>query len=192
MRHPAGFIKETAMGNAALRKATNGRSATVRWHRSLRRHALWAAMALALGVPTGQAQTVVTDGGTRTGVVAAPNGVPVVDIAAPNGKGLSHNTYQQFNVGSNGLILNNSGAVSNTQLAGYIGGNPNLGAGQAASLILNEVTSTAPSQLNGAMEVAGHAAQVVVANPNGITCSGCGFINAPRGTLTTGRPLFAG
>jgi|GEM_PF-420139 len=179
------------MKNATLRKPTGVPATTVSWQRSLRRHALWAALTLALGVPAAQAQTVA-DGGTHTSVIAAPNGVPVVNIAAPNGAGVSHNTYQQFNVGSNGLILNNSGTVSNTQLAGYIGGNPNLGANQAASLIVNEVTSTAPSQLNGAMEVAGRAAQVVVANPNGISCNGCGFINAPRGTLTTGKPLFAG
>ncbi|HEV2539772.1 MAG TPA: filamentous hemagglutinin N-terminal domain-containing protein [Frateuria sp.] len=179
------------MNNGTVRKAKGVPAATVSWQRSLRRHALWAALTLALGVPTVQAQTVA-EGGTHTSVIAAPNGVPVVNIAAPNGAGVSHNTYQQFNVGSNGLILNNSGSVSNTQLAGYIGGNPNLGANQAASLIINEVISTAPSQLNGAMEVAGRAAQVVVANPNGISCSGCGFINAPRGTLTTGKPLFAG
>src|SRR6185312_9365192 len=144
------------MKNATLRKPAGVPAATGSWHRSLRRHALWAALTLALGVPAVQAQTVA-DGGTHTNVIAAPNGVPVVNIAAPNGAGVSHNTYQQFNVGSNGLILNNSGAVSNTQLAGYIGGNSNLGVGQGASLILNEVTSTSPSQLNGAMEVAGRA-----------------------------------
>ncbi|MGX9080349.1 two-partner secretion domain-containing protein, partial [Klebsiella pneumoniae] len=31
---------------------------------------------------------------------------------------------------------------------------------------------------------------VIVANPNGITCDGCGFINTTRGTLTTGTPVF--
>jgi filamentous hemagglutinin len=142
-----------------------------------------------LGLPNAHAQTT-PDGRTHTNVIAAPNGTPVVNIAAPNNAGVSHNTYQQFNVASNGLILNNSGAISNTQLAGYITGNPNLGAGQSASIILNEVTSTQPSQLNGAMEVAGRAAQVIVANPNGITCGGCGFINAPRGTLVTGVSIL--
>lgn len=156
---------------------------------SFRRQALWAALTLALGFPAAHAQTT-PDGHTRTSVIAAPNGVPVVNIAAPNNAGVSHNTYQQFNVANNGLILNNSGAISNTQLSGYINGNPNLGAGQYAQIILNEVTSTQPSALNGAMEVAGHAAQVIVANPNGITCGGCGFINAPRGTLVTGVPIL--
>jgi len=178
------------MNNVRSRKITGSSAAGVAWQHSLRRQTLWAALSLALSMPMAQAQTV-PDGHTHTGVIAAPNDVPVVNIAAPNGAGVSDNTYDQFNVASNGLIFNNSGKVSNTQLAGYIGGNPNLGANQVASLIINEVTSTAPSQLNGAMEVAGHAAQVVVANPNGISCNGCGFINAPRGTLTTGKPLFA-
>ncbi|WP_307972401.1 contact-dependent inhibition toxin CdiA [Yersinia pestis] len=54
-------------------------------------------------------------------------------------------------------------------------------------MILNEVNSRDPSQLNGYIEVAGRKAQVVIANPAGITCEGCGFINANRATLTTGQ-----
>ena len=46
------------------------------------------------------------------------------------------------------------------------------------------------SQLQGYMEVAGKAANVMVANPYGITCSGCGFINTPNATLTTGKPVM--
>ncbi|TAN02674.1 MAG: filamentous hemagglutinin N-terminal domain-containing protein [Rhodanobacteraceae bacterium] len=178
------------MKNVSLHKTTGSSTADVAWQRCLRRKALWTALSLALSMPMANAQTV-PDGGTHTEVTAAPNGVPVVNIAAPNQAGVSDNTYQQFNVAHNGLIFNNSGKISDTQLAGYIGGNPNLGTNQSASLIINEVTSTAPSVLDGAMQVAGHAAQVVVANPNGISCNGCGFINAPRGTLTTGKPLFA-
>ncbi|NMW25988.1 filamentous hemagglutinin N-terminal domain-containing protein, partial [Rhodanobacter denitrificans] len=130
------------------------------------------------------------DGSTSTSTIQAPNGVPLVNIAAPNAAGLSHNRYQQFDVTSQGLILNNSGAISNTQLAGYVAGNPNLSNGSSARLILNEVTSTAPSRLGGAIEVAGHAADVVVANPNGIDCTGCSFINTPHVTLATGTPLL--
>jgi len=33
---------------------------------------------------------------------------------------------------------------------------------------------------------------VVIANPNGITCDGCGFINTSRGVLTTGVPVMGG
>src|SRR6185369_1946686 len=59
-------------------------------------------------------------------------------------------------------------------------------------VILNEVNSTNPTQLRGHIEVAGQRAQVVVANPAGISCDGCGFINAHRATLTTGTPNFNG
>ncbi|WP_236218699.1 two-partner secretion domain-containing protein [Pseudomonas rhodesiae] len=131
---------------------------------------------------------VVSAPGTTIG--AAGNGVPVVNIATPNGAGLSHNQFQQYNVGPNGVILNNaSGAVTNTQLGGYIVGNPNLKGG-AASVILNEVTGSNPSQLRGYTEVAGQSAKVIVANPYGVTCSGCGFINTPNVTLTTGKPVL--
>ncbi|WP_010207820.1 filamentous hemagglutinin N-terminal domain-containing protein, partial [Pseudomonas amygdali] len=56
-----------------------------------------------------------------------------------------------------------------------------------ARVILNEVNASNPSQLQGYVEVAGQRAQVVIANPAGITCDGCGFINANRATLTTGQ-----
>jgi filamentous hemagglutinin len=124
-------------------------------------------------------------------ITGAANGVPLVNIQTPDSKGLSHNTYQQFDVMQNGVILNNSRNNIQTQLGGWVQGNPNMAAG-AASTILNEVNSSRPSLLNGFIEVAGSRAQVIVANPSGITCNGCGFINAWRATLVTGSPVFTG
>ncbi|WP_395600429.1 hemagglutinin repeat-containing protein [Pseudomonas sp. B19125] len=136
-----------------------------------------------------QAEGIVVSN-PATSVGQAGNGVPVVNIATPNGSGLSHNQFKDYNVGPNGVILNNAtGALQNTQLGGYIVGNPNLKGG-AANVILNEVNGGSPSQLRGYTEVAGQSAKVIVANPYGITCSGCGFINTPNVTLTTGKPVM--
>lgn len=126
----------------------------------------------------------------RPGVDSAPNGVPVVNITAANGAGLSHNQYHDFNVGRQGLILNNSSDASRSQLGGILPGNPQFHGkrGAEARTILNEVTSANRSRIEGYIEVNGRTADVILANPNGVTVNGGGYINVPRATITTGSP----
>ncbi|WP_375702009.1 filamentous hemagglutinin N-terminal domain-containing protein, partial [Bartonella sp. AA89HNZF] len=125
----------------------------------------------------------------RPDIVAAPNGVPSIDIVTPNGKGLSHNKYNDFNIGNPGVIWNNHAQeVGQSQLGGIMPGNPHLRFTGSAKVILNEVTSSKRSALHGPGEVFGSPADVIIANPNGISCDGCGFINTPHATLTTGVP----
>ncbi len=124
----------------------------------------------------------------RRGTSINPN-IPVVNIAPPDGSGVSHNLYQRFNINNYGLILNNSTSPTETVLGGYIDGNPRL-MGRSAGLIINEVTGSERSLLFGTLEVAGQPADVIIANINGITVNGAGFINVNRLTLTTGEIIY--
>ena len=124
-------------------------------------------------------------------IVNSANGTPQVNIRTPSAAGVSRNTYSQFDVNQQGAILNNARTSAQTQLGGWVQANPWLARG-TAKVILNEVNGSHPSQLRGYIEVAGDRAQVVIANPAGISCDGCGFINANRATLTTGQPILNG
>ena len=140
------------------------------------------------------AQEIVIDPSGNVGfnpTVRNTSKAPVVDIARPNTGGVSHNKFTKFNVDSKGVVLNNSATASNTSLNGSVAGNANLING-TASTIVNEVTSTGNSSLSGTTEVAGDRASVIIANPNGILCNGCNFINAGDATLTTGTPVIDG
>ena len=119
------------------------------------------------------------------------NQIPLINITAPTNKGVSMNKYEQFNVEKQGAILNNSYVTSKTELAGYVQGNSNMVNG-TAKVIVNQVTSGTPTSMNGYLEVAGQRASVVVANPNGITVNGGGFLNADHAVLTTGRAELNG
>ncbi|MDO7524786.1 hemagglutinin repeat-containing protein [Acinetobacter baumannii] len=131
------------------------------------------------GAPTSQQPTILN----------SANGTTQVNIQTPSAGGVSRNTYTQFDVGQEGAILNNSRNNTQTQLGGWVQGNPWLAKGEA-KVILNEVNSNNPSQLKGYIEVAGKQAQVVIANPSGLICDGCGVINADRFTLTTGQAVM--
>ena len=119
------------------------------------------------------------------------NQIPLVNVTAPTNGGVSMNKYDQFNVEKQGAILNNSYVTSKTELAGYVQGNSNMVNG-TAKVIVNQVTSDTPTSMNGYLEVAGQKASVVVANPNGITVNGGGFLNTEHAVLTTGRTELDG
>ena len=163
---------------------------------NIRKHTTMAIFAALLAtnsapwIPMALANPVVpAQGALGPKTEEARNGMTVVNINTPNDKGLSHNQYDAFNVDHKGLILNNANRPVNTELAGYIMGNPNL-VGPTANTILNEVTGTGATSMNGALEVAGNKAHVIIANPNGISVNNGTFINANSATLTTGNPII--
>ncbi|WP_179296960.1 filamentous hemagglutinin N-terminal domain-containing protein [Burkholderia ubonensis] len=112
---------------------------------------------------------IVPDGGTATSVSLAPDGRQLVNLA-PAVAGVSSNTYSSFNVTAAGSTLNNTGINART--------------------IVNQVTSTNPSLIQGEIAVAGPRANVVLANPNGITVNGGSFVNTGHVALSTGNVSF--
>ena len=79
----------------------------------------WLALALAAQLGLGQPLVAIAqeaplpapravDG--RTTVTESANGTPVVNISAPNAAGVSHNRFSSYDVGTGGLVLNNSAA----------------------------------------------------------------------------------
>ncbi|MDY0745366.1 hemagglutinin repeat-containing protein [Paucibacter sp. R3-3] len=166
--------------------------------RSRSRGSLATAVSLAFGLgsligPNVSSAQIAADksapGQQRPTVLTAPNNVALVNIQTPSAAGVSRNSYSQFDVQKNGAILNNSRANVQTQLGGWVQGNPWLATG-SARLIVNEVNSNAASQLQGYIEVAGQKADLVIANPSGLVVNGAGFINAGGVTLTTGTPQY--
>ncbi|MEK1942185.1 MAG: filamentous hemagglutinin N-terminal domain-containing protein [Pseudomonas sp.] len=100
-----------------------------------------------------------------TNVINAGNGVPVIEIANPNAKGLSHNRFSQFDVQQPGVIFNNSRANGVSQIGGAVLLNPNLQ--RTATAILTEVTGNKPSSLSGTLEVFGDKADLLIAKARG-------------------------
>ncbi|MDA9573816.1 filamentous hemagglutinin N-terminal domain-containing protein [Rickettsiales bacterium] len=130
------------------------------------------------------------DGTTNTSIDSTANGVPIVNIAPPNNFGLSHNKFNSYNVDPSGLVINNATGNPNqavqTSIAGLITDNPNLTNSGSARAILNEVTSTNRSILNGYTEIGGRQADLIIANPNGIEMNSSGFINVGKLTAIIG------
>ena len=149
--------------------------------------------ALILTSSSANAQGIVADKSApaqqHPTILQTGNGIPQVNIQTPTSAGVSVNQYAQFDVGNRGAILNNSRSNTQTQLGGWIQGNPWLARGEAR-VVVNQINSNHSSQLNGYIEVGGRRAEVVIANPAGISVDGGGFINASRATLTTGKPQY--
>ena len=139
---------------------------------------VWITLSLQLGIYA--AQGIVS----HEVMVDNSQAVPVIQIASPI-HGVSHNRYESFSTDTGAIFNNTTTPTVSTQI-GPVNANPNLL--EPASLIVNEVVGTSTSQLAGAFEVAGQPADVVIANPNGISIKGVHFVNTPKATLTTGVP----
>ena len=158
--------------------------------------AIWLAAGLFMTSTSGMASGPImpdpkAEARHQPQVEETANGIPLVNITAPSSGGVSRNEYETFNVPDKGAILNNSYTLSKTELAGYVQGNNNM-AERPAKIIVNEVTGAGPTSMDGFLEVAGNRADVVIANPNGITVNGGGFINTGKAFLTTGKPVYDG
>lgn len=184
-------VAETA---ASQGKSASGETGATATHRPCWTLTAFASLiALNCLLDSGLQAQVIADrsapGNQQPTVLQTANGVPQVNIQTPSAAGVSRNVYSQFDVQSKGMILNNSRTETSTQIGGYVQGNPWLANG-SARVILNEVNSSAPSQLKGYVEVAGQRAEVIIANPAGIAVNGGGFINASAVTLTTGSVVM--
>lgn len=115
------------------------------------------------------------------------NGTPMVNIVDPNQRGISHNKFQSFNVGNGGVVFNNSMNNGVSAIGGLAMKNANLS--NEARAIIGEVTGSGRSALNGAMEIFGRKADLIIANPNGIQVNGASTVNANSLTLSTGKVL---
>jgi filamentous hemagglutinin family protein len=148
-----------------LRRESSGRA-----DRGGRRARLLLCL-LAGGAPLAVAAAgIVPDGATPTRVSIGAGGREIVDLAPAVG-GVSHNSYTAFNVSAAGAALNNVGINART--------------------IVNQVTGTGRSLIEGNIEVLGSMrANLVLANPNGITVNGGSFTNTGHVVLSTGQVSF--
>ncbi len=185
-----GMVIAVAETAAAEGKSASGEARRVKRSSGMRAAAVLATSAVAGTLSTSIQAQIVGAGPSAPAVIQTPNGLPQVNINKPGGGGVSVNTYNQFDVQKAGAILNNSATMVQTQLGGWINGNPNFGPNDAARVIVNQVNSPNPSQIRGALEIAGARAELVLANPSGIYLDGAGFINTSRATLTTGVPFY--
>ncbi|WP_316015337.1 filamentous hemagglutinin N-terminal domain-containing protein [Roseobacter sp. HKCCA0434] len=147
---------------------------------------------VASSVSVSYAQTIIVDpSAPGSSFLQSSNGTPQINIETPQ-SGVSLNRFDEFSIGDDGVILNNATSGGVSVIGQNVTANPNLMVSGPASTIVAEVTGAAPSNMTGTTEVFGTQASVIIANPNGIVCNGCDFLNTTSSTLTTGRPIVNG
>ena len=111
-------------------------------------------------------------------MTTTPSGATMQNIATPSAGGVSANYMLSNDVSQSGVVINNlASGLADTKIGGAILPNGNLRGSGPARIILNQVTSGGRTMLEGGVEIGGTRAEFILANPNGITCNGCGFIN---------------
>lgn len=182
--------KTSGQSTSSVAIPTSGESFHQLWHVK----ALVASMSLWMPLSTVYAGMMADTGANvanrpviGVGQDAQKQNVPVINIQTPNASGVSHNIYKEFDVPTQGAVLNNSRTGAASSIVGSVAANPYLQTGEAR-IILNEVNSAIASKFEGNLEIAGQQADLIIANPAGINIKGGGFINANKAILTTGKP----
>ncbi|MDW6004664.1 two-partner secretion domain-containing protein [Vibrio mangrovi] len=112
-------------------------------------------------------------GGSGQASVLTQSGQYYVRIAKANEQGLSVNYFKDFSAQGKNIVLLNSFLM-----------NPKIGQSPAQTIVLvvdqNQIADIQ------SIQVEGHAADIVLAAPDGIRCNGCSIKNTERVTLATG------
>ncbi|MGN4020697.1 ESPR-type extended signal peptide-containing protein, partial [Burkholderia gladioli] len=119
-----GMVMAVAETTTAEGKSASGEARRVKRSSGMRAAVVLAASAAAGALSTPVQAQIVGAGPSAPAVIQTPNGLPQVNINKPGGSGVSVNTYNQFDVQKAGAILNNSATMVQTQLGGWINGNP--------------------------------------------------------------------
>lgn len=98
--------------------------------------------------------------------ITTNNKKPVIILNEKDRHGNSHIQYDEFNVGKIGLLFDNK---------------------INANIIINEVISDSPTKISGEIAIKGRKAELLVVNPNGISCSACSFTNTSHTYLIAGK-----
>ncbi|MCG5379095.1 filamentous hemagglutinin N-terminal domain-containing protein [Providencia rettgeri] len=99
----------------------------------------------------------------------------LINIEAPLKNHISFNSFESLSSNDHGLIFNND-INDNNQLAN-----------KAAKLILAEVTGTEESKIKGVLGIKGQAANLIIANPNGISWADGSISNINSLSLIAGK-----